>query len=80
MNSKKTSSNWFFGCTKCLPINPSSSKQNQDEENQEMVSEKQIRKPAGWKAMPFVLGQKILSPYSDVYLFTSFIDYEVILT
>nr|ALE20037.1 NRT1/PTR family protein 2.2 [Catharanthus roseus] len=61
MDSKKTSSSWVSCCTKCLPTKPSNSKQNNgrhDEENQDMVSEKQIRKPAGWKAMPFILGNE----------------------
>nr|ALE20038.1 NRT1/PTR family protein 2.3 [Catharanthus roseus] len=79
------SSPWFNICsTKCLPINSSSKvssptssssmhKNGYDEEKQDLVSvlEKQ-KKPGGWKAMPFVLGNETFERLANIGLMANF--------
>ncbi|KAL3501321.1 hypothetical protein ACH5RR_035770 [Cinchona calisaya] len=82
-NKEKISSSWLVCCSRCfpLPISPSklssSSPENEhDEEKQDMASPKSSkttqRKPGGWRAMPFVLGNETFERLANVGLLANF--------
>ncbi|CDP00275.1 unnamed protein product [Coffea canephora] len=77
---KKLSSSWLVCCGKGFPlpipssksVSPSLGNEN-DEEKQDLSSPKTTqRKPGGWKAMPFVLGNETFERLANVGLLANF--------
>ncbi|KAL3840624.1 hypothetical protein ACJIZ3_025215 [Penstemon smallii] len=79
MKQNSSSSSWLAFCTnfQCFPTKISSSKSSSPplSENEHDISKKallQPRKPGGWKAMPFVLGNETFERLASIGLLANF--------
>lgn len=82
-DSKKLSSSWLVCCGKGFALPTSASKSSSpspedenDEEKQDLSSPESLkkteRKPGGWKAMPFVLGNETFERLANIGLLANF--------
>ncbi|KAK9276595.1 hypothetical protein L1049_006130 [Liquidambar formosana] len=79
-NKKHSSSSWLFCCTSSwLPSSPSMMRSGKEPEEKHGVtltdSKETQRKPAGWKAMPYILGNETFERLATVGLLANLMVY-----
>ncbi|XAR65143.1 hypothetical protein NMG60_11009146 [Bertholletia excelsa] len=70
---KQSTTSWLAGCTNlCLPISPAASPSPASSDLLFSISTTTRRKPGGWKAMPFVLGNETFERLATFGLLANF--------